>query len=79
MPGSARAGRAERLGCEDDGRGVWAVLTAAGWDKLVETAPGHVETVRRRLFDALTPDEVSRLGDVLSRLIIDVRYQLVGG
>ncbi|WP_308014975.1 MarR family winged helix-turn-helix transcriptional regulator [Nocardia coffeae] len=64
-----RAGWAERVDCEDDGRGVWAVLTAAGWEKLVETAPGHVETVRKHLFDALTPDEVGRLGDVLSRVV----------
>ncbi|MQY20313.1 MarR family winged helix-turn-helix transcriptional regulator [Nocardia macrotermitis] len=64
-----RAGWAERVNCEDDGRGVWAVLTDAGWAKLVETAPGHVDTVRRQLFDALSPDEVGQLGDVLSRIV----------
>src|SRR5262249_34212380 len=30
-----------------DGRYTLAVLTDSGWDKVVATAPGHVEAVRR--------------------------------
>ncbi|GAA4586234.1 hypothetical protein GCM10023107_01880 [Actinoplanes octamycinicus] len=41
-----------------DGRYTLAVLTDAGWDKVVATAPGHVAGVRRLLIDALTPDAV---------------------
>jgi DNA-binding MarR family transcriptional regulator len=53
-----------------DGRGTVAVLTDAGWDMLVETAPGHVRAVREHLFDQLTPDQVRALGDICS-LVMD--------
>jgi DNA-binding MarR family transcriptional regulator len=45
----------------DDRRGAIAVLTGAGWDKVVASAPGHVERVRELVFDALTPDQVAQL------------------
>lgn len=48
----------------EDGRGALAVLTDAGWDKIVGTAPGHVEEVRRLVFDALDAEQVARLGEL---------------
>lgn len=53
----------------DDGRGAVAVLTDAGWDKLVAAAPSHVESVRRLVFDALDADQVAVLGQ-LGRLLL---------
>lgn len=53
-------GRAEQRGwvrrCTDpaNGRVVVATLTDAGWEKVVASAPGHVEAVRRYVFDPLT-------------------------
>ena len=44
-----------------DGRGKLAVLTDAGHRALREAAPGHVEQVRRVLFDRLTPEQVRQL------------------
>ncbi|MET8750302.1 MarR family transcriptional regulator [Streptomyces sp. NPDC004667] len=38
----------------ENGRYTLAVLTDAGWEKVVATAPGHVEEVRRLVFDPLT-------------------------
>lgn len=38
----------------DNGRYTLAVLTEAGWEKVVATAPGHVEEVRRLVLDPLT-------------------------
>ncbi|MEW1636863.1 MarR family transcriptional regulator [Streptomyces sp. NPDC093801] len=38
----------------DDGRYTLALLTETGWEKTVATAPGHVEEVRRLVFDPLT-------------------------
>jgi hypothetical protein len=35
------------------------VLTDGGWDKVVATAPGHVEEVQRLVFDNLTPARYS--------------------
>ena len=52
-----------------DGRYTLAIMTAAGWNKIVETAPGHVEAVRRYVFDALTEDQVARLPDIGYRII----------
>src|SRR5215472_5774685 len=37
-----------------DGRYTLATLTDAGWEKVVATAPAHVEEVRRLVFDRLT-------------------------
>jgi DNA-binding MarR family transcriptional regulator len=45
----------------DDRRGSIATLTEAGWDKVVATAPGHVEAVRVNLFDQLTREQVDQL------------------
>jgi DNA-binding MarR family transcriptional regulator len=47
-----------------DGRGTVAVLTEAGMDMLVRTAPGHVTAVREYLFDRLSADQVRELGDI---------------
>ena len=55
-----------RQACPEDGRATNAVLTDAGWAKVVATAPGHVETVRRLVFDALSPaqrDQLHTIGD----------------
>ncbi|MCL6646237.1 MAG: MarR family winged helix-turn-helix transcriptional regulator, partial [Dehalococcoidia bacterium] len=49
---------------DDDGRGQVAVLTDAGYDKVVATAPGHVEEVRRLVFDALTPEQVRAMDEI---------------
>ncbi|KIQ19657.1 MarR family transcriptional regulator [Rhodococcus sp. Leaf7] len=43
------------------GRGSHAVLTDDGYAKVIETAPGHVSTVRSLVFDGLDDDQVSEL------------------
>ncbi len=48
--------------CEQDGRGMFAVLTEHGWDTIVAAAPDHVESVRRNLLDQLTPEEFEAFG-----------------
>ncbi|MDH3958532.1 MAG: MarR family transcriptional regulator [Actinomycetota bacterium] len=48
--------------CEQDGRGMFAVLTERGWDTIVAAAPDHVESVRRNLLDQLTPEEFEAFG-----------------
>jgi DNA-binding MarR family transcriptional regulator len=48
----------------ENGRHVHAILTDAGWDKVVTAAPGHVEAVRRFVFDALTAEQVQQLGEI---------------
>jgi DNA-binding MarR family transcriptional regulator len=48
----------------DDARGNVALLTDAGYDKIVATAPGHVEAARSYLFEALTPTQVRQLDKI---------------
>jgi DNA-binding MarR family transcriptional regulator len=53
----------------DDGRYTLATLTAEGWNKVVATAPGHVEAVRQYVFDALTKAQLRQLGDITRRIM----------
>lgn len=50
--------------CESDRRGLLARLTDAGFDALAGAAPGHVSAVREKLFDALTPEQVTQLHEI---------------
>lgn len=50
-----------RQSCATDGRGQVARLTDAGFAALAAAAPGHVDGVRRHVFDRLTPDQVAQL------------------
>jgi DNA-binding MarR family transcriptional regulator len=45
----------------DNGRVTLATLTEDGWAKVVDTAPGHVEAVRRLVFDPLTKTQQRHL------------------
>src|SRR5688500_10882215 len=55
------AGWIRREECPTDRRGQIAVLTDEGFATLAAAAPGHVEGVRRHLFDALSPAQVDQL------------------
>ena len=76
-------GLVERAPCPTDGRATNARLTANGWAKVRETAPGHVATVREHVIDALTPEQVTQLAGiaeaVLGRLDPDGRMGGVPG
>jgi DNA-binding MarR family transcriptional regulator len=52
-----------------DGRYTLAALTEAGWDKVVATAPGHVEEVRRLVFDPLTKAQHRQLREIGYRVM----------
>ena len=58
-----------RSPCPDDGRATNARLTDAGWAEVVSAAPGHVANVRRHVIDALTPEQVSQLGEIADALL----------
>ena len=51
-----------------DGRYTLAVLTDAGHTKVVESAPGHADAVRRYVFDALTKAQQRQLRDIGRRI-----------
>src|SRR5690242_5580443 len=52
-----------------DGRYTLAILTDAGWEKVVATAPGHVEAVRGFVFDPLTKAQQRQLRDIGRRIM----------
>jgi DNA-binding MarR family transcriptional regulator len=62
-------GLVTRLPCPEDGRATNARLTDAGWDAVVDAAPGHVTTVRHHVVDALTPGQLDELGDIADALL----------
>ena len=62
-------GLVERFPCPEDGRATNARLTEDGWAKVVETAPGHVATVREHVIDALTPKQTAQLADIAGAIL----------
>jgi DNA-binding MarR family transcriptional regulator len=62
-------GWVERVDCPTDRRGQIARLTDKGFAGLAQAAPGHVETVRKRVFDALTPEQVVALRSISEALL----------
>jgi DNA-binding MarR family transcriptional regulator len=59
-----RDGMVRRQRCPSDGRGTFAALTPKGRSALADAAPGHVEEVRRRVSDRLTPDQAGELREI---------------
>lgn len=64
-----KAGYVTREVCRDDRRGYFAVLTDEGFEALVAAAPVHVDSVRRRIVDVLTPEEFAELGRLSQKLV----------
>ena len=71
-------GFVERVPCPEDKRATNAHLTAAGWDHIQASAPGHVATVDALVIDPLTATQIKQLRDIttaiLSRLDPDARF-----
>jgi DNA-binding MarR family transcriptional regulator len=63
-----RDGLVRREPCETDGRGFFAVLTDAGWHKLLGAVPTHVADVRENFVDPLSREQLLALGDALDTL-----------
>ncbi|WP_055482628.1 MarR family winged helix-turn-helix transcriptional regulator [Sphaerimonospora mesophila] len=64
-----RRGLVERQECAADGRGAFIVLTETGRGAIETAAPDHVETVRRLFFDQLTPEQVTTLEELSTRVL----------
>jgi len=74
-----KRGFVDRAPCPEDRRATNATLTEAGWQKVVATAPGHVDTVREHVIAPLTASDVADLdrimGELLRRLDPDNRFR----
>ncbi|MFI7701966.1 MarR family winged helix-turn-helix transcriptional regulator [Nonomuraea sp. NPDC049480] len=62
-------GWVRRERCPADRRGNLAVLTDEGFAVLAAAAHGHVEEVRRTLFDVLESEQVRELDEICSAII----------
>jgi DNA-binding MarR family transcriptional regulator len=68
LAGLEREGLVERADCPDDGRVVYAQLTAAGATRLEEARRDHLAEVERLFADRFSDRELGALGELLSRL-----------
>ena len=62
-------GWVRRADCPTDRRGQVAMLTDQGFAALSTAAPGHVEQVRRVLFDALTAEQLEQLDGISTAIL----------
>ena len=63
------AGYVHRRGHPDNGRIQLASLTDLGAETLARAAPGHVEAVRRAVFDVLSPRQVRQLAEIAESVV----------
>lgn len=66
LDGLVQSGDVRREPSELDGRVMMAVLTSDGRALLDRVAPHHVASVRRRVFDHLTPDQVETMAAIFT-------------
>ncbi|MFG1815468.1 MarR family winged helix-turn-helix transcriptional regulator [Kribbella sp. NPDC049174] len=59
----------ERFPCPEDARATNARLTPEGWDKVRESAPGHVAAVRQHVIDVLTPKQITQLNAIADSIL----------
>lgn len=64
-----KAGWVQRIPDPQDGRSTLAVLTSHGLEKVQQCAPGHVEAVRRLVFDQLSPEQAAALGAAAAQVV----------
>ncbi len=65
----------QRVECAEDGRGAFVVITPQGRAAIEQAAPGHVNTVRRLVFDALSPEEVDSFGAIIDKALAQLDNQ----
>ncbi|HEY3772806.1 MAG TPA: MarR family transcriptional regulator [Solirubrobacteraceae bacterium] len=68
-----QAGLVTRARTPDDDRGMTVTITKTGRERLGRVFPGHLEIVRRLLFDPLSPADVETLAALLAPMREHVR------
>jgi DNA-binding MarR family transcriptional regulator len=58
-----------REDCPNDRRGSFVVITGQGREAIEAAAPRHVDTVRRLVFEAITPEQVAALAAVSEEVL----------
>jgi DNA-binding MarR family transcriptional regulator len=68
----------QRVECAEDGRGAFVVITPQGRAAIEQAAPGHVNTIRRLVFDALNPEEIDALATIIDKTLASLDNQAEG-
>jgi DNA-binding MarR family transcriptional regulator len=68
----------QRVECAEDGRGAFIVITPQGRAAIEQAAPDHVNTVRRLVFDALSPEEVDAFATIIDKALAQLDNQAEG-
>lgn len=68
LDGLVKTGLVSRTPSAADRRVMMAVLTAAGWKRLQQAAPTHVESVRKNLFDYLSDAQVKNMAKIFESI-----------
>ncbi|WP_184888745.1 MarR family winged helix-turn-helix transcriptional regulator [Sphaerisporangium siamense] len=63
-----REGLVEREACASDARGLYAVLTTAGEERLSEATPTYMRAVRGRFLGLLDDEELRQCAAMLAKL-----------
>lgn len=64
-----KQGWVTRLPDPDDGRSTLAALTEKGWELVRRAAPGHVNEVRKLVFDNLEQKEIEQLSAIMPKIV----------
>jgi len=70
-----KAGLITRGPNPDDERGTLVTITEDGLALVRSVLPGHIQVVRRLLFDPLSDHDLRRLGDIMTRVRDHMRAQ----
>ena len=65
----------QRVECAEDGRGAFVLITPPGRAAIEQAAPGHVNMVRRLIFDALSPEEVDAFATIIEKMLAQLDNQ----
>ena len=65
----------QRVECAEDGRGAFVVITPQGRAAIEQAAPGHVNTVRRLVFDALGSEEIDVFATIIDKVLAQLDNQ----
>jgi DNA-binding MarR family transcriptional regulator len=68
VDGLVEAGLIERVACANDARVSYARLTDTGYSKLRDAGCTHIASIQRLFLEHFTPEEISQLGSLLTRL-----------
>ena len=68
LDGLVKSAHVKRQPSELDGRVMMAVLTPAGRSLLTDSAPHHVQSVRRNIFDHLTAEQTDAMAAIFTAI-----------